>query len=250
MGYGTILAPTLLIIGFNPLAAVPAVLLSQAFGGLTASVFHHQFNNASFRSGSKDLNIVLIITVFGIVSTILASCIALKVHPKIVKTYIGLLVALMGIMILRNRPFKFSWKKMIGLGVLSAFNKGISGGGFGPIVTSGQVLAGQDHKAAIGTTTLAEAPICICAFFTYMIGKTIRYAEGPILKMDFDEFLQTMFTKEVFCWELILALILGSVLVAPFGAFTTRKLRRDKMHIILGPLVIGLGFWTLLKTWF
>ena len=36
MGYGTILSPLLIIMGFDPLVAVPAILLSQAFGGLSA----------------------------------------------------------------------------------------------------------------------------------------------------------------------------------------------------------------------
>lgn len=250
MGYGTILSPILLILGFGPLVVVPAILLSQAFGGFTASVFHHQFENVSFKSGSKDMNIVIVITAFGIAATILAAFVALNVPKWAVKTYIGLLVTIMGVLILRNRSFVFSWNKMIGLGILSAFNKGLSGGGFGPIVTAGQVLGGQDHKAAIGTTTLAEAPICICAFFTYMIGKAAVEIQGPILKMQFSDFVSTMFSSKIFQWEIYLALIIGSVLVAPFGAFTTRTLNKEKMHIILGPLVIILGCWTLYKTWF
>jgi len=43
------------------------------------------------------------------------------------------------IRLLRTR-FNFSWKKIFGIEILSAFNKGISGGGFGPVVTSGQLM--------------------------------------------------------------------------------------------------------------
>ena len=43
MGYGTILSPVLIIMGFDPLVAIPALLLSQAVGGFTAAIFHHQF---------------------------------------------------------------------------------------------------------------------------------------------------------------------------------------------------------------
>ena len=57
MGYGTILAPVLIIFGFHPLVAIPALLLSQAFGGLAASVFHHQLRNVSFHPNSKDFKI-------------------------------------------------------------------------------------------------------------------------------------------------------------------------------------------------
>lgn len=62
MGYGTILSPVLIILGFNPFVAIPAVLLSQAIGGFTASVFHHQLDNANVNRGSRDLKIVMIIS--------------------------------------------------------------------------------------------------------------------------------------------------------------------------------------------
>jgi uncharacterized membrane protein YfcA len=249
MGYGTILAPFLIIIGFDPLVAIPAVLLSQAFGGLSASVFHHQFENVSFRYDSRDLKIVFIISGFGIIATVFAALISISIPRIILKTYIGILVIVMGGIILLNLSFKFSWRKMIAIGILSAFNKGVSGGGFGPVVTGGQILSGQDHKPAIGVTTLAEAPICISAFFTYLIGRTVIELQPPILSMPFSSFLQQMFSPKMFQWELILALLLGSILVTPFGAFTTKVLKKEKMHYIVGILITVLGIWTLIKTW-
>lgn len=249
MGYGTILTPTLLIIGFDPLTAIPAVLITQAFGGFSASIFHHQFENVSFKSNSKDLKMVVVIGGFGIIATIFAAIISIGVPKIVLKTYIGLLVLVMGIIVLRNRTFKFSWKKMIGVGLLSAFNKGVSGGGFGPVVTGGQILSGQDQKAAVGVTTLAEAPICICGFFTYLIGRTVYELQPPILGLPLSSFIHQMFSPKMFQWELILALLLGSILVAPFGAFTTKILKKEKIHYFIGTLIIVLGVWSLLKTW-
>jgi len=136
MGYGTIMSPLLIILGFEPLIVIPAILLSQAFGGFTAAVFHHQFENASFKPGSRDLKIVMIISGFGFVATVAAALLALHIPKVVLKTYIGVLVLVMGGILLSNRTFRFSWKKMIGVGILSAFNKGMTGGGFGPVVTS------------------------------------------------------------------------------------------------------------------
>jgi len=249
MGYGTILSPVLIIMGFNPLVSIPAILISQAFGGLTASIFHSQFGNVSFKRNSKDLKIAFVVTLFGIMATILAAIISLNIPKVVLKTYIGVLVLVMGIITLRNIQFKFSWKKIISIGVLSAFNKGLSGGGFGPVVTSGQILAGQKHKGAIGVTTLAEAPICIVGFLTYLIGRSIGEFDGAVMSVPVSEFFSTMFSPHMVQWELALALILGSVLVAPFGALTTRNLNKEKMHVILGVLVTVLGAWTLLKTY-
>ena len=249
MGYGTILTPSLLILGFNPLLVVPAVLLSQAIGGLSASIFHQQFENVDFRKGSSDLKVVFYITGLGIIATIVAAIFSINLPKFYLKSYIGILVLAMGILILLNRAFTFSWRKMIAVGLLSAFNKGMSGGGFGPVVTGGQILAGRDHKAAIGVTTLAEAPICICGFFTYLIGRTVMELNSPVLQMPFSEFLKRMFSPDMFQWELILALILGSVLVTPFGAFTTRLLKAKRIHLFVGVLIIALGVATLVKTW-
>jgi len=250
MGYGTILAPVLIIMGFNPLSAVPALLLSQAFGGFAASLFHHQFENVSFSRDSKDLKIVFIISGFGILAAVAAVLIAINIPKVVLKTYIGVLIFVMGIIILANRKFNFSWKKMVCVGILSSFNKGMSGGGFGPVVTAGQIMAGQSHKSAIGATTLAEAPICVTGFLTYVIGRTIFELKEPVWNIPVKEFFFKMFSSNIIQWELVLALVLGSVMVAPFGAFTTKKLDTRNIHIILGILIISLGAWTLIKTFF
>jgi len=248
MGYGTILAPVLIIMGFEPLVAVPAILISQAFGGFTASVFHHRFENVDFHPDSRDLKIALIITSCGIAATIVAALISINIPKIILKAYIGVLVTAMGLVVLRNCSFVFSWKKIVGVGVLSAFNKGLTGGGFGPVVTGGQIMSGQHHRGAIGVTTLSEAPICTVAFFTYMIGRVVSEIKTPVMKLSVNDFFRLMFSHKIFPWELILALFLGSILVAPFGAFTTRALKREKLHILLGVLITTLGVWTLIKT--
>ena len=143
MGWGTIFTPILILIGFPTVVAVPAVLLSQGLGSIAASVFHTKFENASFEPGSIELKTAAIIGGFGVVASLTAALLAVNIDKTVLNTYIGALVLSMGAVILMNRRFKFSWKKIIGIGLLSAFNKGISGGGFGPIVTGGQIMAGQ-----------------------------------------------------------------------------------------------------------
>ena len=247
MGYGTILSPVLIIMGFDPIIAVPAILLSQAFGGLTASIFHQQFENVDFKRRSTDLKVVFIIVGFGIVATIMAVGLAVHIPKTAIKTYIGILVIVMGTLLLMNKTFRFSWGKMIAVGIISAFNKAISGGGFGPVVTGGQLVSGQKATNAVGITTLAEAPICIIAFLTYLILRVIREIDASILEMPVAKFFHLFFSSDILQWELLLALILGSVIVAPFAAFTT-KLTKDKLRYIVGTIIIVLGVWTLYKT--
>jgi uncharacterized membrane protein YfcA len=250
MMYGTILSPVLIIAGFEPVLVVPSILLSQALGGFTASIFHHRLRNVnlalktinpkiiakrlselgyieSFKRGiPKDLKVSFCIVSLGIVATIIAALTAISIPKAVLKTYIGILVLVMGIILLLCPKFKFSWKKMVAVGVLSAFNKGLSGGGFGPVVTSGQVIAGRDGKSSIGATTFAEAPICIAGLLTFLI------------------------TKGISDWNLVIFLSIGALLGAPLGALLTSKFKSEKrLKIILGILTLVLGIWTLIRTW-
>ncbi|HAK94188.1 MAG TPA: hypothetical protein DCM87_04095 [Planctomycetes bacterium] len=247
MGYGTILAPLLIALGFAPHAAVPAVLISQAFGGLAASIFHHRFENVSFARDSRDLKVVLVISALGIVATIAGALVSVNLPAAALKTYIGVLVTIMGILVIAGRPAAFAWKKIVGLALLSAFNKGISGGGFGPVVTGGQIIAGERRRAAVGITTLAEVPICICAFAAYILGRTANEAQGRVLDMPVADFFRTMFSPGMLPWELMLALIVGATLVTPFGAFTTRALKREGAHYAIGGLMLLEGAYTMIS---
>jgi uncharacterized membrane protein YfcA len=249
MGYGTLLTPILIIMGFDPLVVVPAILLSQAFGGMAASTFHHRFQNVRFDRQSPDFKAFLVISGFGVLATVGAALLSIQLPSQVLRTYIGVLVLVMGGVILRNRSFTFTWKRLIAVGVLSAFNKGLSGGGFGPVVTGGQMLSGQDHRRAIGITTLAEAPICLTGFMTFIIGRTVMEHQGPVLSTPFDVFLAELFSPRMFQWELLLALLLGALFVAPFGALTTRLVKTEVMRPMLGVLIAAIGVTVLVTTW-
>jgi hypothetical protein len=55
---------------------------------------------------------------------------------------VGSLVCAIGIatIALNRRHFPFSWKRTAFLGVFAAFNKGSTGGGYGPVVMGGRSL--------------------------------------------------------------------------------------------------------------
>jgi len=249
MGWGTIFTPVLILLGFPTVVAVPAVLLSQGLGSIAASVFHSKFENASFEPGSIELKTAATIGSFGVVASIFAALLAVNINKVVLNTYIGVLVLLMGMIILIDRKYKFSWKKIIGIGLLSAFNKGISGGGFGPIVTGGQIMAGQEQKKAIAITLFSEIPICLVGFLTYLVARAAKGFTGSVLDQPAGSFLANMFSHEIFAWELCLALVAGAFIAAPFGALATKILRNETVRKSVGVLIIVLGGWTLIRTY-
>jgi uncharacterized membrane protein YfcA len=223
MMYGTILAPLLIIMGFDPLLVVPSILLSQAVGGFVAAVFHHRLGNVYFSLKSVDFKAVCIITAFGIIGVAIALAVALNVPSWVMTAYIGVLVITMGVIILSRRKFSFSWKRLSLVGFVSSFNKAMSGGGFGPVVATGQIISGVDSKNAIGITTLSEAPICIASFIGYLL-----FHPG-------------------FTWGMALALLAGASVAGTVGPYITKYLPSSRLRMIVGVLAIVLGIWTLVK---
>jgi uncharacterized membrane protein YfcA len=229
MGYGTTLTPLLLIMGYRPLQIVPAVLLSELITGLTAAYFHHRLKNSNFKIGTIDLRIALLMAACSVIGTLAAVFIALNLPAFYVKLYIGLLVTSMGVIILvmLNRTFLFSWKKIVALGFLASFNKGISGGGYGPLVTNGQILSGVRLKNAIGITSLAEGLTCLSGVIVYFL-----------------------FTDHTIEWDLAPSLVLGALLSVPFAAYTVKRIRGNHLKLTVGIATLILGIFTLGKLMF
>ncbi len=223
MGYGTMLSPILIIAGFDPLLVIPSLLLSQGLSGLAAGILHHKRKNIYFSKHSRDTYIVCIFTLFGVTATIISVFVAVSIPKAVLMAYIGLLVTLVGIIMLINKKFSFSWKKMIGVGILAAFNKGLSGGGFGPVVTGGQIISGNRQRDSIGCTTVAESPICLAGFLSYV------------------------FLNGIAEWGLLFVLCIGAIAATPFGTLLTKRMESKRSKPILGAFITSLGALMILK---
>ena len=243
MGYGTILTPVLLLLGFDPLQIVPAVLFSELVTGLLAGFTHHSMGNVDFRPRSTNLRyiikrlkelgyvegfkrgiplhlkVALLLASCSIIGTVAAVFIAINLPKYYLKLYIGILILAIGVVILKtiNSKFGFSWKKMTFLGLIASFNKGMSGGGYGPVVTGGQLLTGVDEKNAIGITSLAEGLTCFFGVIAYILT-----GNKPV-------------------WGLALYLAIGAILSVPLGAYTVRKMETRKLRIVIGIATTILG---------
>jgi uncharacterized protein len=228
MGYGTTLTPVLLLLGFTPVEIVPAVLMSEFVTGVVAGFLHHEFGNVDFRPGSRDFKVMVVMTLLSVVGVVAAVSIAVSVPAIVIKIYVGVLVLLMGLVILynRNRAFPFSWTRISILGLIAAFNKGISGGGYGPVVTGGQVLSGVDGPSAIGIVSLAEG-------FTSLVGAIAYLVSGS-----------------PFPWLLVPSLMLGSVVSTPLAAWAVSKLQPQRLTTAIGGATTILGTYTLYRVFF
>lgn len=252
MGYGTMLAPVLLILGYSPLQVVPALLLSEFITGMLAGFTHHFVGNVDFRPRTMNvikiakalreygpfesfrrglplpLKIAILIGVCSVVGTVSAVLIAVRIPPYYLKLAIGIMIFLIGVVIIATirREYHFSWKRVVALGVIASFNKGLSGGGYGPVVTGGQLLAGVDGKNAVAITSLAEGLTCLTGVLMYFFsGKHVDWVLAPYL-------------------------LIGAILSVPLSAITVRKMNTKILKMLIGIVTVILGCLTLFKVLF
>jgi len=225
MGYGVTLTPVLILLGYEPLAVVPAVVASQLVLGFFAAFAHHVIGNVDFRPGTRAFWITLALVSTSVAGTIGAAALAVRIHERVLETWIGMVVLGVGVATLATfgRHAKFSWPKIVLLGGFAGFNKGTTGGGYGPVVTGGQILFGISAANAVAITTLAETVACMAGALTYLFGS------GAV------------------SWDLTPFLTVGAVAAVPFSALTVRVLKPLQLKISVGVLTSALGTLLLLR---
>jgi len=171
MGYGTTLTPLLLIAGFSPLEIVPCILLSELLAGALAGVMHHRDGNVNFIHEKRARHTALGLSALSVIGALVAVTVALTVPEVWLTAIITVIILSVGITLLvqSGKTLPFKKNRLVFFGTLAAFNKGISGGGYGPLVTSGQVMSGMPPKNAVAITSVAEAVTCFVGLSAYLI---------------------------------------------------------------------------------
>jgi uncharacterized protein len=225
MGYGTVLAPILIIMGHDPLKVVPAILISQLCTDIAACFCHHNAGNVNLKFNSKDFKVAMILGLISAIGVIVSVFVAIKIPKWMLTLYIGSLVFFMGILILitHKKPIPFSFHKLCGVSLLASFNKGISGGGYGPLVMGGQLVSGVNAKNSVGITAFAEAITCLVGFIIYIVNG--RHID----------------------WKLVWTLVAFAILAVPFAAYTVKRVFADKLKVYIAVFITLLGLLTILR---
>ena len=225
MGYGTILTPTLLLIGYDAHDIVPTVLLSELLSGFTASFFHNEIGNVALGFRSKDFKPAIILVSGSIAGVTAGVFLALSLPKNILNMGVGCIIFLSGffVLLLSRRIIKYRSWKMVILSSVASFNKAVSGGGYGPLVTSGQILSGVQSKSSVGITSFAEAFTCLLAVSLFLI-------RGGWINL-----------------VVFIPMSAGALISVPFSVFVISKTREDLLKTIIGMLTMVMGAGTILK---
>ena len=224
MGFGLTMTPILLLIGYPPHEIVPALLFSSLIGNLLSPIFHHRFKNVDFSLCSKHFNMSMLIGTLGVVGSFIGASVSIGITDFFLGLYIGLLIVALGIFLLLNKKLSasFSWLKLFFLGLFGSFNKGISGSGFGPIVTTGMIIMNINEKVAVSIQTFSELFVSLAGFLTFLLaGSQIS-------------------------WNLLLPLSIGVALSTPLAALVVHKFESKKLRTGIALTTVVLGILTLL----
>ncbi len=219
MGYGTTLTPLLLLAGFAPLDIVPAVLLSEALSGAAAGLLHQRDGNVNFLRDARARRTALLLIALATLGAILAATLAVRVSREMLTVFIAAIIIAMGVVILLtiHRPFRYRPGGIVAIGAVAAFNKSLSGGGYGPLVTAGQVVSGLPPKHAVAITSVAEAFACVVGLVAYLaLGRQIN-------------------------WGLTLPLLAGAIMSVPVATLTVRRLPEKGLRAAVGVVTLLLG---------
>jgi hypothetical protein len=251
MGFGAFSSTVMIAGGVTPAIVVATVNLAKIGSGLSSGLAHWRVGNVRWAW-------VMPLVISGIVGGVLGAMLITHIPREVTRLFVPFVLLAMGLLLLRRflsvsfdvprvagasqewaPPAPTSpWQKVahewanassgIQLGVIGFFGgifNGISGA-YGPFTTSSVLLAKGGHpRFAVGTVNFVEF------FVASAIAGTLLF----------------QITWAEFQWRLPVALIIGSLLTAPLGAYLSRRLPARSVGILVGLTLVGLNVWSILR---
>lgn len=222
MAYGVSSNTFLLSIGVPPAIASASVHVAETFTTAVSGTSHWKLGNVD-----KDLFKKLIIP--GVLGAVVGAYILTQIDGNVIKPYISAYLLIMGIVILykatRNDHSERKVTDHISiLGAIGGFFDAIGGGGWGPIVTTTLVARGNNPRFTIGSVNTSE-------FF-------VTFSQSVV-------FIFTLSSGLLSNWPVIVGLLAGGVIAAPFAAMVTKRLPVRVLMSLVGMLIIGLSVRTI-----
>jgi uncharacterized membrane protein YfcA len=219
MAYGVCSSTFLMSVGVSPAAASASVHVAEVFTTGTSAVAHFSFKNINKRLFKA---LVIPAVLGGVVGAYLLS----SFDGNMIIPFVNIYLFIMGVVILRKALApRIARKKVKHIGLLAlagGFLDSVGGGGWGPVVNSTLLSKGKSPRLIIGTVNTVEFFLTLfsAGVFTMFMG------------------LQNI--------QIIVGLVLGGVIAAPFGAFLVGKINAKPLMLIVGLLVCILSVRTLL----
>lgn len=226
MGYGVVSATCLMSFGISPVSVSAAIHTSEIFTTGISGYSHYKFGNVN----KKLFRHLLIPGVLGAIAGAILLVVMGENAGKWLMPLIAFYALFLGLKILlkaiRSNNSNSKVKRVGWLAGAGGFLDSFGGGGWGPIVTSTLISKGRNPKYTIGTVSLTEFFVTLSSATTFFIMVGVQH------------------------WNIVLGLIIGGSLAAPFAARLVGKLPKKKMMIAVGIMVMIWCIRLIIKSFF
>jgi len=228
MGFGIMMTFIFLFLGYDPTEVVTSILVAQTVGQICAAFFHQRFKNVNFSMSGRELKITLVITVLSLTGAVVGPLIEVNVPTFYMKLFTSTIIVALGVFMLikLKTSSSFSWSKLSIMGFSAGFLKGLTGCGYGPVLTAGQIIIGVEGKSAIGITMLSGPIMFLTSIITYILANaTIN-------------------------WNLCLYITIAVALASPLAAFFLKRIKSEQLTYMLSITTIIMGILITVRTFF
>ena len=217
MAYGLISTSALLAAGAPPAIASASVHAAEMVTtGLAAG--SHVWNK------NVDWSVFKRLLPAGIVGGVIGAYLLTDLPETPVKIFVVVYLAAMALLILwrlfRQRQRRRRAGGLIPIGVAGGFLDALGGGGWGPMVTSTLIAQGDEPRSSIGSVSASEFFVTLAISITF------------ITQLDLANY-----------GHIVLGLIIGGAIAAPFAGFLARVLPQKLLTGIVAVVVIALAIY-------
>lgn len=221
MAFGVTSSTVLISSGISPAASSASVHLAEIGTTLTSGVSHWRFGNVSWPLVAR-IGVPGALGAFA-GATVLSSLTSDWLPPGVAVVLFGLGV----VVIVRSvrgdlrggthHPSSLRTRLLAPLGLGAGFLDAVGGGGWGPVATPTLLTAGKvEPRLVIGSVSAAELMVTLAASAGFLLGLSGEGVEAP----------------------LVLALLAGGVVAAPFAAYLVRRVDASTLGVIVGTLLL------------
>lgn len=220
MAYGVTSTTLLLMIGTNPAMASAMVQLAQLGTTAASGIAHHSFGNVDWR-------VVRTIALPGAIGAFVGATLLVNLPVDLAKVVMSVLLLALGSYLLVRftlRGFDSSRvgepvgrRFLVPLGGVAGFVDATAGGGWGPIGTPALLANGKmEPRKVIGSVSTSEFVVTLAASIGFLTALGFSGIQ----------------------WQIVIGLLIGGVVVAPFAALLVRVIPARMLGSLVGGLIV------------
>lgn len=220
MAYGLVSNSILLALGLPPAIASATVHTAEIATTGVSGASHAWFGNVRWPLFWQ-------LAIPGAIGGVLGAYFLASVPGETIRPFVNGYLLVLGIMVLLRAFGKRVTRHQVRhsgvLGFFAGLLDAIGGGGWGPLATSTLIARGGAVRSTIGSVNAAEFVVTVC------ISGTLAWHVG------------------IGHWSIVLGLLTGGVLAAPFAAWLVRHLSERVVMVAVGSLIVLLSLAQLLR---